>query len=67
MGAGLLTKSGAQGDTRYCEFMPQTIYVAPLRLNQPTDLRISVPDDPKSLVVLDDVRPGTPGKRDLKG
>lgn len=62
MGAGLLTKAGAKGDTRYCEFMPQAIYIAPLRLEQPSDLRISIPDDPKSLVILDNVQPGTPGK-----
>lgn len=62
MGAGLLTKAGAKADTRYCEFVPQAIYIAPVYLGSAADLRISVPGDPKSLVILDDVQPGTPGK-----
>ena len=62
MAAGLLTKAGAKGDVRYCEFMPQAIYVAPLRLDHPTDLRLSIPGDQKSLVILDDVQPGSLGK-----
>jgi cytochrome c len=60
---GMLTKAGARADTRYCEFMPASVYLVPLRLNDQTDLRISVEDDPKSLVILDDFKPGTPGTR----
>jgi tetratricopeptide (TPR) repeat protein len=62
MGAGLLTKAGAKADTRYCEFVPQAIYMAPLRLGSAADLRVSIPGDPNSLVILDDVQPGSPGK-----
>lgn len=62
MGVGLLTKAGAKADTRYCEFMPSSVYLVPLRLNQTTDLRLSISGDPKSLIILDDVPPGSPGK-----
>ena len=59
MGLGLLTKSGAKADTRYCEFMPAAVYLVPLRLEQPTDLRVAIAEDPGSLMILDDVRPGS--------
>jgi hypothetical protein len=59
MGLGALTKMGAKGDTRYCEFMPARIYLVPLQLSQPGDLRLTVEGDPSSLIILDDVKPGT--------
>lgn len=57
--AGLLSKSGAKADTRYCEFMPQSIFVVPLLLESRSDLRVSVQGDAGSLLVLDDVEPGS--------
>ena len=62
IGAGLLTKAGARADTRYCEFVPQAIYIAPILLESAADLRISIPGDSQSLVIVDDVQPGTPGR-----
>jgi hypothetical protein len=59
---GLLSKAGAKGDTRYCEFMPKSIYLVPLKLEQATDLRLSVEGDPGSALILDNVEPGPPGK-----
>lgn len=56
---GLLTKAGAKGDTRYCEFMPAAIYVAPVMLNEPSDLRVSVDGDPTAVTVISNVQPGT--------
>jgi len=54
--AGLLTKSGAQADTRYLEFAPQAIYFVPLRLDTEQRLELSVGD---TMMSLPDVRPGT--------
>jgi hypothetical protein len=62
MGVGLLTKSGAKADTRYCEFMPQAIYLVPLKLDQPGDLRISIDNDPGAATLLHQVVPGSAGK-----
>ncbi len=56
---GLLTKAGAKGDTRYCEFMPAAIYVVPVTLNEPADLRVSVDGDPTAVTVISNVQPGT--------
>lgn len=40
--AGLASKAGAHADTRYCEMIPQRIYIVPVKLTpgQPTDLSI---------------------------
>lgn len=59
MALGLLTKAGAKGDTRYCEFMPASVYVAPINLDKPRDLHVSIAGDPRSNVVLHAVTPGT--------
>jgi hypothetical protein len=59
MALGLLTKAGAKGDTRYCEFMPAAIYVIPLYLDRPEDLRISIAGDPSEAAVISSVQPGT--------
>ncbi|MCI0364156.1 MAG: hypothetical protein L0Y44_01825 [Phycisphaerales bacterium] len=57
--AGLLTKAGAKADTRYCEFMPKSIFLAPLNLDRATDLRLSIEGDPGAAIILDDVAPGS--------
>lgn len=62
MGVGLLTKAGAKADTRYCEFVPQAIYLVPLKLVKPADLRLEIQSDQHSLLILDNVQPGAPGK-----
>lgn len=59
MALGLLTKAGAKGDTRYCEFMPASVYIAPINLDKPRDLHISIAGDPFSNVTLFAVAPGT--------
>jgi hypothetical protein len=55
---GLLTKAGAKGDTRYCEFMPAAIYLVPLSLDHPCDLTVSIQNDSTAKMVISDVRPG---------
>lgn len=59
MAAGALTKSGAKADTRYLEFAPQSIYIAPLLLEDISDLRVKIDGDSGSVVVLNDVMPGS--------
>lgn len=58
---GALAKAGAEADTRYLEFAPQSIYVAPLRLGDNGELRVGVEGDPGSTIVFPGFRPGTPG------
>ncbi len=60
MAAGLLTKSGAKADTRYLEFLPQSVYVVPLRLNERSRLLVQVEGDAGSRLILPDFEPGTP-------
>jgi hypothetical protein len=62
MALGMLTKAGARGDTRYCEFMPAAIYLVPLWLDGACDLTVSMPDDPMAKTVITDVRPREAGK-----
>lgn len=56
---GALAKSGAKADTRYLEFLPQSVYLVPLQLHETTDLHLNVSGG-RSMTVLD-VRPGGPG------
>ncbi|MCP3905847.1 MAG: hypothetical protein GY715_19665 [Planctomycetes bacterium] len=57
--AGMLLKSGARADTRHLEFLPQAIYVMPLRLEDRCDLKVRVKGNPNATVVLPDFEPGT--------
>ncbi len=61
MMAGALFKAGAAADDRYLEFAPQSIYIAPLRLNDTGELRIGVDGDPGSTIVFPGFRPGKRG------
>ena len=58
---GALAKAGAQADTRYMEFAPQSIYLVPLELQQVCTLQLLVDGDPGSTLVLPDFVPGEPG------
>lgn len=62
MALGLLAKSGARADTRYCEFMPQAIYLVPLTLERVSDVSVEIVGRPAASMLLNDVRPGTPRK-----
>jgi hypothetical protein len=57
--AGALLKSGARADTRHLEFLPQSIYLLPLRLGGRCDLEVYAEDNRDSAVVLGDFEPGT--------
>ncbi|MEX1017610.1 MAG: hypothetical protein WDZ31_12780 [Phycisphaeraceae bacterium] len=61
--AGLLTKSGAAADTRYCDVMPQRVYVVPLNLDdhdQPIQLQVE--GIPASRLVLRGLTAPGPGE-----
>jgi len=40
--AGLYLKAGAHADLRYCDVLPQRVYVAPIQISRPGTLRLSV-------------------------
>jgi len=56
--AGALSKSGAKADTRYLEFVPQSIYVVPVRLGATRDITLSMSGSGE-VATLNDVQPGT--------
>jgi hypothetical protein len=58
---GMLAKAGAAADTRYLEFAPQSIYLAPVTLVEPCELRVGVAGDDGASVILPDFQPGRPG------
>lgn len=51
---GIIQKAGAHADTRYCEVLPERMYVAPLRLDDPTSrVSLKVNDrDPTQLTIV---------------
>ena len=60
--AGLLSKSGARADVRYLEMLPDSVYLAPLQLNETADVELMIEGDRGSRMVLPDVEPGRSGK-----
>ena len=60
MAAGLLTKAGSRADTRYCEFMPQRIFMVPLTLGEVNDISICLASQPGPPTIVREVAPGTP-------
>ena len=58
---GLLSKEAARADTRYLEFAPQAIFLAPLALGHRRRLEVEIEGEPGSRVVLPDFEPGRPG------
>ncbi|MGQ0628614.1 MAG: hypothetical protein ACT4PL_11005 [Phycisphaerales bacterium] len=55
---GLFAKAGAHADTRYCEAIPQRVYVVPLRLTgEGTTVELQVGDDQFSRMVLTGLGP----------
>jgi tetratricopeptide (TPR) repeat protein len=57
--AGHLTRANAHADVRQLEFLPQTIFLAPLALGQTTDVRVQFAADPAASMVVPDLEPGT--------
>jgi len=55
---GAYLKATAAADTRYCEFAPSAIYVVPLRLDGPREVRLQVGNAP-GVFVLPRCTPGT--------
>jgi len=61
MALGLLAKAGARADTRQCEFMPQSIFLVPLRLGAERDLSVRIATRPQAAMLLNNVAPGPNG------
>jgi hypothetical protein len=59
--AGALSKSGAQADTRYLEFVGDSMYLVPLRLGAPSDVTVRLGAPADASMALVDVAPGTSG------
>ena len=58
--AGAVAKAGAHADTRYCELVPQRVYVVPLMISAPqTTLTLQVEGAPQSRLVLTGLNPPT--------
>jgi len=55
---GLLLKAAAAADTRHLEFTPACIYLVPLRLDRPGELRLEV-GAASGPLILPNFRPGT--------
>ncbi len=56
---GMLTQAGARADTRYLEFLPQSVYLVPLQLDGPGDVRLTIGDG--RTMTLYDLDPGEYG------
>ena len=62
--AGMILKAGAHVDTRFCELMPQRVYVVPLMVYGPgTTVTLEVPTDPASRLTLTDLDSPPDGER----
>ncbi len=58
IGAGLFARAGAHADTRYCELMPQRVYIVPLTVHEPNaTVRLQVDRAPESRLVLTGLTP----------
>ncbi|MDX1565625.1 MAG: hypothetical protein R3236_09480, partial [Phycisphaeraceae bacterium] len=58
LAAGALARAGARADTRYCEMMPQRVYLVPVmiqRADQPVHLEVE--NHPQSRMVLRGIKP----------
>jgi tetratricopeptide (TPR) repeat protein len=62
MAAGLLTKSGAQADTRHIDFAPQYVFIVPVHVGEASTLSIKVHGSDVTEIVLPDFAPGTFGE-----
>ncbi len=58
MAAGAFAKAGAHADTRYCELIPQRVYVVPAKVrSQQTRVTLKVQNAPQSKLVLTGIEP----------
>lgn len=61
MAAGAFAKAGSHADTRYCELMPQRVYIAPLDISAPNStVTLQVEGAPQSRLVLTGLNPPPP-------
>lgn len=60
---GAALKASASADTRYCEFLPQRVYVAPVFIAGPdAAVTLSVGGDPSQTITLTNLAPPAAGK-----
>ena len=65
--AGALAKGGAHADTRYCEMLPQRVYVAPARVSSAADrVTLEVQGIAASRLVLTGIEPPADGSVQLR-
>ncbi len=57
--AGLLTKSGAEADTRYIDFAPQYVFLVPVRIGEPSTVSVRVFSTDQTEYVMPNFTPGT--------
>ena len=63
-GVGLLLKASSSADTRYCEFLPQRVFVFPASIaTQSATVSLHISGDDRSRVVLTDLAPPKSGDR----
>jgi len=63
MAAGALMKSGSHADTRYCNVMPQRVYIVPLMIAGPNaKIALQVAGKPQSKLVLAGLAPPPAGQ-----
>ncbi|MDG2054452.1 MAG: hypothetical protein P8J86_07080 [Phycisphaerales bacterium] len=62
--AGAVSKAGAHADTRYCEIMPQRVYLAPIKITHPDTLvSLKVAGQSGSKLHLFGINPPAPHER----
>ena len=63
---GLLAKAGAHADTRYCDLVPQRVYVVPVQIGDAsTTISLEVEGVPSSRMVLTGIAPPPHGRKVL--
>ena len=57
LAAGLFSKAGAHADTRYCQVMPQRVFVVPVQLDgEVSDIELQLEGSPGTRLVLAGIR-----------
>lgn len=65
--AGIFAKAGAHADTRYCEVMPQRVYVTPVTVRSAHDkIELQVEGEEASRMILTGLAPPPVGKVQLR-
>lgn len=64
MAAGTMMRAGAHADTRYCDVMPQRMYLVPLQVDRPgLAVQMEIQGSPGSRIVLTGLTPPPQGQK----